>query len=255
MDQIKPILQIMFQYRFWIACGLVAPLILGSWFTTTASMVKDTDAGKTRIEASYGQGKAIEGKRPHPNDTSHVEMDKYVTRLTNEVRDAWQQQYKEQAGVLVWPAELGPDFIRKVDKYRPIESFPFQPGQVTGELRVDYREFYRNYIKNELPKLAVAIGAEWRASAQAAGASGMDGAMGAGMGGADSLGGMPGAAMPGGAGFGADGGLATGAVARPTGPPIKLIWDPADQTRLQNSSFDWSTLPEKVPRTLDILYA
>ena len=34
-----------------------------------------------------------------------------------------------------------------------------------------------------------------------------------------------------------------------------MVWDLQDQAPLQNRRFDWSSNPDKAPKTLDILYA
>ena len=92
MDQIKPILRALVTHRFWVACGVMAPLLLGGWFATTSKMSKETADGKSRIESSYSKGNAIKQKVPHPNDTSHAGMQKFVNNVTREVLDAWELQ-------------------------------------------------------------------------------------------------------------------------------------------------------------------
>ena len=113
-----------------------------------------------------------------------------------QVRLAWEFRYREQEDVLVWPEELLPDFIAAVESLKPIEAkldFPTPPEQ---ELKMEFRNRYRDYIRKELPKLAEIIGAEWRFGWRRA----------AGMPGAGSM-------MPGGSGMGG-GSMMPGAPAR-----------------------------------------
>ena len=119
-------------------------------------------------------------------------MDENIGKLKKSVFDAWQAQYEEQKQILVWPSgpgELRPDFIEKVDGLRPIEETMTFPTPPADELRLEYREEYRDYIKDELPKLAAIIGAQWGATSQ----GGDDGMYGAESGSAYG-GGMPGMA-------------------------------------------------------------
>ena len=78
------------------------------------------------------------------------------------MRLAWDGRFREQEDVLKWPQELLPDFIAAVEPLKPIEAkveFPTPPNQ---ELKMEFRNRYRDYIRKELPKLAEIIGSEWR---------------------------------------------------------------------------------------------
>ena len=67
-------------------------------------------------------------------------------------------QYEKQKRVLVWPTELEQDFRDIVDDLRPIEEKVKFPTEAGEELRTEFREEYRDYVKEELPKLAAIIG-------------------------------------------------------------------------------------------------
>ena len=133
-------------------------------------------------------------------------MKKLNLAEAEQVRLAWERRYREQEDVLVWPEAMLPDFISAVEPLKPIEAkldFPTPPQQ---ELKVELRNRYRDYIRQELPKLADIIGAEWRVGQQGGGASGMTGmGGGSGMPGMPGMGGMGGGSMMPGMGSGGTG--------------------------------------------------
>lgn len=240
MDQVKLVLGVLNAQKFWVTCGVLALLPVGIWFIAKAKLDQEFTARKSAIEASFKQAEAIGQIEEHPNDETHKGMDENVERVKRSVFLAWEAQYKRQESVLVWPTELAQSLRDEVEKYRPIELVEYNSGR--EPLRRDLREAYRDYIKLELPKLAQIIGSPWQASAKAGGGGGgPGGAMGT-MGSMGSMGSMSGG-----------GGDPSGAKSADTGRYI-IQWDSGDQSALQ-TRFDWSKKPDKVPNTLDVLYA
>jgi hypothetical protein len=241
VDKIKPILQAIVKYRFWIVCGVVTPLLAGGWYTTTAHLQDVTNEGKGRIDRSYTTADSVFQKPNHPNDFSLNGMDQSVAKLTDDVFNAWGHMYDKQTEILVWPENLTEEFIEQVEHLRPIETLP-HPTPPKLEIRPQYRELYRDYIQEELPKLAGIIGAKWSPASRGGGGGG-SGSMA-----------MGGFGYGGGGDEGSAGGNMGGGQAAQEVDYI-VDWESSDQSSLQNSRFDWSRLPEKTPRTLDILYA
>ena len=85
------------------------------------------------------------------------------------MRLAWERRFREQEDVLVWPQELLPDFIAAVEPLKPIEAKVEFPTPKSQELKMEFRNRYRDYIRKELPKLAEIIGAEWGGGQQSSG--------------------------------------------------------------------------------------
>lgn len=262
MDQVKKILGVVLKYRFWLISLVIILLPLGGWFTTTSKLRTEFDTRKGAIKSKFDAVNQIASAANHPNQFSEAGMDEFVKLLSDDVTSAWRQKYQRQEEILVWPKELGDDFIAKVDAFKPIESLAF-PTPALQELPKTDRERYRDYIKEELPKLAAIIGAQWRPPAHG---GGMGGSM-SGYGSEGSMGGMGmegyGGAMSTGMGSGMGSGMAMGGPAMPgmvAGAAAEkekeiVVWDPADQARLQNLRFDWTNTKDKAPRTLDILYS
>jgi hypothetical protein len=254
VDQVKQVMQVLFNYRFWLICGVITIIPIGGWWSSTSQLQSDFKDRKSEIDGKFTTGGGIRGEANHPNTYTADGMDQYIGQLKSDVLDAWRRQYQKQDDLLKWPSELRPDFIRAVDQYRPIESFAdfVYPPPPEAEISVRFRERYRDYIKQELPKLADIIGAVWRAQAGAAGMSG--GEMGDyDYGGASGMG-MSGMGMPGMGGMGMP---SSGGPSTPQDPTKREIvaWSANDQSLLQNGRFDWSSYPDKAPKTLDVLYA
>ncbi len=133
------------------------------------------------------------------------------------MRLAWERRFREQEDVLVWPQELLPDFIAAVEPLKPIEAKVEFPTPQAQELKMEFRNRYRDYIRKELPKLAEIIGAEWGGGLQSPGG-------GMGMPGMAGGGGYPG--MSSGMGPSGGGGFPAWLPAEEPGIPV---WAPAEE--------------------------
>lgn len=244
MDQLKTALQAVAKYSFWLICGVVVALSVAGWFLARSSLGKQLDANLGGITGKYQTVSTIQGKQNHPNDKTREGMQKLVAGLQQSVVNAWEAQYAHQSSILLWPAELGDDFVAAVRPLTPIEVKVPPPAPQTPELlKVDFRQRYANYVENLLPHLAEVIGAKWVAKA---GTSGMPG-----------MGMAPEMGMPE-MGVGPMGPMPPGGAAKPGVPPEKppvVLWSPTDQSQLLMNHFDWSGQPGQAPTTLQLLYA
>jgi len=274
VDQVKKALSVLNKYKFWITCAILALLPLGMWFTSTAGIDKSFAERKSKIESAMTTAKNIAAVENHPNPYSHEGLSKSIEQTTQSVLAAWMAQYQKQENILVWPKELREDLRLALNKYRPIESNIEYPTPPEQELRNEFREDYRDYIKDELPKLAEIIGAKWMMTATAPGAdSGMMGGYGGGYGsygGTEAESGYGPAGMAGAYGAAGMSGMSgmsgmpgmSGMYGSGSGPGMLasqeedfvVNWDSGDQGRLR-ARFDWSNNPEKRPNTIDMLYA
>ena len=178
MDQLKKLFAVLKKHHFWILCMLILLLYVGTWFVSTSSMTKTADASAATIGTAFSTADRIMKIPNHPNPAS-AEMMKSLNRAEAEqVRLAWDLRFREQEDVLVWPQELLPDFIAAVEPLKPIEAKIDFPTPPTQELKMEFRNRYRDYIRKELPKLAEIIGAEWRVGGSSLRGSGMAGGMG-----------------------------------------------------------------------------
>ena len=59
MDQLKDILAILKKYHFWILCGLIALLYLGTWFKATSDVKQETSQRVSKINSDYSTAQNI----------------------------------------------------------------------------------------------------------------------------------------------------------------------------------------------------
>ena len=276
MDQIKPILAALKKYYFWICAGILVLVGIGGWYMATASVDEQTDTRVSEIDSSKQSAQTIARTQNHPNEEYDKAMSEWLTRYRQDIESAWKKKWEAQQKVLKWPAALnvnGKNFADQVNAIlqgNPIEALPSEEDMESTtkakELPNSSRELYRDYIKEELPKLADIIDSNWTPTGGGSG-GGMSGGggygIGGGMGGMDGgtgfgdqgfgIGGAGGAGE-GGYGGGYGGGPGAGANEGPQKIPL-VIWNPTNQGAIQAKSFDWAGRQSNTPTTKEILYA
>jgi len=235
MDKMKPMIQAFKRYQFWVLSGVIVLLVFGSWFVAKGQMAEQYDKNLKKIKGWQTSMDTLARAEEHPNTKYHEMMDERIDQIRGVVAKAWKiKGDKQEQGQLVWPAALKrdqPEFIALAETLRPIEEKVAYPPE--KELfKPAWREAYRNYINEELPKLAELVGAEWTAA------------------GGDSAGGIGGTF-----GFGTQPKAPTADDSKdPTqGPPV--AWDAGNQDFISQNHFDWSNNIDGRPTTLEVLYA
>lgn len=239
MDKVKDIGGQLKRFHFWILCGVVAVVGLGAWHMSKGALHEEFTTNKGQIDTGYTSANTLTGTPNPPNPTVHQEMKFRIKALQTNVAAVWQAQYEHQKNtILTWPQELTPRFLRMVERLRPIETTVPGPTEQAREiLPQDLRAEYANYIKEELPKLASIIHAEWTAKQAASsgfGGSGYD------MGGSAAEYSMPDEGMN----------YGYGGSTRREANPYVVDWSQANQSQILGK-FTWPG----APTTLQIVYA
>ncbi len=246
MDQLKPIIAGIKKYHFWILSVIILLTGLVGWYMSTADLDAQYTARKTEIKDRENSARTIANTQNHPNAQFEENMQVWLTTYRRDIDQAWQKKWEAQQRELTWPAELNvgnTNFANEVNSIllgRPIEALTDEDKQLPTRLR----ELYRDYIKEELPKLADMIGAKW-APTSTGGAYG-------GAGGYDS-----GESYydPGPSGYGGGSGYGQAGGQLPMEKPPLVVWNPSNQGALQQKSFDWSQRANNTPTTQEVLYA
>lgn len=152
-DQLKPVIK----HSFWIACCAIVITTLATWYVNTSRFNKETGDRVAAIKTKFDQGATLMNKRDHPNTDSHKAMDVLIDEARARVFEAWKFQFDHQRQILLWPNDLGDDFIKQATPLFPPESIPVDQQALT----LTQRNHYQYYIKTELPKLAALINAPW----------------------------------------------------------------------------------------------
>jgi hypothetical protein len=251
MDQIKTALAQLKRFHFWILCGVIAAMGLGSWYMTQASLHTEFEANKTEIDGTYTIVQQLNSQQFPPNPNVHQGMGLRIGDLQQSVMAVWKSQYDHQKkSTLMWPQELTREFRRAVEPLRPIEEkFAEYPTPDEKEIKKELRQEYANYIYNELPKLAEVIGAKWEAVAPVGGGGFGEGpSYGGDM--SSSYGPSYGASSPmSGPSYGAGG---VGGAKLPEETSV-VDWNASNQGQLM-AKFNWAQ-QGGAPTTLQVLYA
>ncbi len=146
---------------FWVLIAVLAVASLSGWLVSMWRLAKDTQQRLQAIKSTEDSIRTVANVPNHPNRHTERHMQEVITRLSEDVYEAWQQQYDRQRALLTWPPILGQEFISIVSRLQPIEAkVKFGPDQ-KEELDVTLRQRYRDFIDRELPKLADIIVAHW----------------------------------------------------------------------------------------------
>lgn len=228
MDKLRPAIAFLKKYYFWVFAFVVLLVGVGGWYMSTSTLDKEYQARSQEIDTRLNSARQIASTANHPNTQYEEEMQTWLTQYRDDIDQAWQKKWEAQKGVLTWPPELnvgGSDFADIVNGIllgRPIEALTEE-----DKMSISKRELYRDYIKEELPKLAEIIKARWAPSGNGADGGGQFGIE----------------AFDGGGGF--EGGGAMPGMGGPRNlntvekPPL-VMWNPSNQANIQSKSFDWS---------------
>ena len=243
MEQLKAQFAVVGKYGFWIASVVVLLASLGIWYWSTSSLQQENASQTSKITSKIESVRLVQGELSSlPNDLSHAEMDKLISKRQDEVLKSWQKLYDRQKDILVWPKNTFNDrflneFIDKEDGTvkLPFEHFVKFPTEEKDELATTLRKQYADYISNTLPKLAAVAGTEWTADFEKTGGLGM----GMEMGGAE-----------GPAGAGPNRGAKVDVTGATTEPLVK--WSSTSQSAVLGDLFPWRG---NEPKTLEIYYS
>jgi len=242
MDQIKELLPKIKQHSFWVMAAGILIVSIGSWWYSTGNLRADQEKQVTDIKSKFSGVNTIRQTNPqHPNKSTADGMDALTMQYAREIGRGWEQQYKQQEGVLLWPKLVrdDPEFAAAVEKCRPIESVPINAlGQVASfdrDLKSLFRDNYRNFIRHYLPNLATTIDAKWQAITAVESAD-----------------------PTGSVGPGDGGGFGAGQVG-PDGRPLvfdtsMVLWDPVNQQELLTTHFPFIGRQSETT-TMEVLYA
>ncbi|MDA8967966.1 hypothetical protein N9F76_01595, partial [bacterium] len=242
MDQLKTQLAVIGKHGFWISSVLVLLVSLGCWYWSTTTLQKENESQTSMINSNITSVKSVQDDlHKIPNDLSHQEMEKLISKRRGEVLKSWEKLYDRQKDILVWPTNTFNDrflneFIKKDGTVKlPFEHYVKFPTEDKDELATTLRRQYANYISNTLPKLAAVAGTEWTADFDQKSGLGM----GMEMGGAEGR-----------TGIGPNSGIEVDVTGASTEPLVK--WSSTSQSAVLGDLFPWR--PE-TPKTLEIYYS
>ncbi len=139
--QLRQVLGIIVKYHFWILCGLVVLIGVGTWLFATSSLARATEERRTQLLQAREQVSKVRSVANHPNKRVVEAIQREHRRLIDIVYRAWEELYRDQRERNKWPQQLGQEFLNVVNSLGPDEEIP-----------VRYREIYQYFIKNHFPE-------------------------------------------------------------------------------------------------------
>lgn len=244
-ENVQPVVAAIGKYHFWILAVLVPLLIVPMLVLANSDISKQIDDAQSTIKTKLSAVQSVKSTSPHPNKEWVDEIEQQTLGIRQATWQSWDQAYQDQLQIRVWPDQLGPQFLRYVDRIGPDDQLP-----------LTLRELYQNSVPSIVRSLPARMGAD-DLMESAAGMGMMGGSEGmSGMG----SGGMSTSRMSGGSmssrrgsrgsgRFGSGGGE-EGGFMDDMGPRPMVDWSGADQARIYQS-FVW----EKTPSTTQIVLA
>ncbi|MCA9234727.1 MAG: hypothetical protein KDA44_04625 [Planctomycetales bacterium] len=171
MDQVRTILRVMWQQRFWLLTSIGVLTASLCWMLAAKSVDDEYAKKKTEISGKVSAMRSLAGVPVHGNPrVNEVELAR-----TKDIRDSvqvlWEELYKRQGEqVLKWPAVLGDEFVKNVDGHK-------FGSRIDRELR----DLYWNYIKDRFDGLLEIVEAKKLVDPSATGEGVIGGEMLAGM--------------------------------------------------------------------------
>ena len=142
MDKVKVALAWLKKYHFWVMTLGVLLVGFVGWFMAKKTLWDQYLANKSQIEQRFEAMKKISSDPESKNEDWIKGVETETAALKDKVALAWKKVYIEQRDhVLKWPETL-------------VYRATFEQAGLTGEIAHPALEEYRNYIREEFPRLA-----------------------------------------------------------------------------------------------------
>ncbi|MBX3421631.1 MAG: hypothetical protein KF752_08755 [Pirellulaceae bacterium] len=161
MDQLKQAMAQAIRHQFWIIVGLAVLLGTVAWYMAGTNLNALYSEQERVIKGKFSDMEGVNSAaNTHPNEASQIEMQRLIVSMSDDVQQAWEEQYQRQSEYLQWPDIGLPGLITKLQKYYPVElklTFPAEPRDITQGEQIGFA----SYFDEQMPKLAKIIGVEW----------------------------------------------------------------------------------------------
>lgn len=168
MDELK-------KNGFWIVCGLLTLMMVGSWWWASSSARALQLANESAIEtaaknAMEVKNKTFDGSPPdvkvHPTPASELGMKKQISETTRKMLEAWELRRTAQTPILKWPVEVlaSAEFAQKFSKFDPPHKFKLKgpDGQESIPTFENLMQIYKSLIPKRMNEIAKIIDIDWK---------------------------------------------------------------------------------------------
>jgi len=158
LEQLRPALGWLKTHHFWVLTGMTSLIAMISWYITSGNLRAEFRSLRSEIDGTFRTAQQPIMDHPnHPNQSFDQEMQKIIGGRREQIESAWQAKYdKIRNEVFVWPDNLSEKF-REFTNFEQIKDSASE-DPVAIAVRQD---FVHLYLKEELPKLADFVKAQW----------------------------------------------------------------------------------------------
>jgi hypothetical protein len=150
MDQLRVIMRVIWQQRFWVLIVLAPLIAVVCWSMASGKLQAAFSANKSTIDGHFTSMSSITNEPVHGNDDVNAKEREEAVKISKSVRSLWKRLYDSQREqVLSWPAVLGEDFIEEIDKKKFLDR-----------ISPSARRRYLDYINNRFDALVEIVDAK-----------------------------------------------------------------------------------------------
>ncbi|MBX3432783.1 MAG: hypothetical protein KF847_05650 [Pirellulales bacterium] len=143
MDQLRQILRVMWQQRFWLLTSFGTIVAAICWMLASKGIDAEFAKKKSEIDGKVSAMNSLQSAQVHGNPEVNAAELAQTKIIRNDVRKVWAMLYERQREeVLQWPDVLGKEFVNYIESKKFGEA-----------LRREHRETYLNYIKDRFDGL------------------------------------------------------------------------------------------------------
>jgi hypothetical protein len=122
MEKIKPYLEMLKKYHFWLLTGICVVVMLYCWNSATQEIEKQFSANKMKVEGEFSKIQKLNGLEEFPNPKWEEGLVQKGQEVARKIQAAAERIAKRQQPALTWPKETFSDaFIAVASKQSPLE--------------------------------------------------------------------------------------------------------------------------------------
>jgi hypothetical protein len=148
-DNIRPYIDVVVRYHFWMLVPLVPLIVLPLLFLTNGWLGTQMDSARSQIESRISAVRSVAGVHPHPNAAWSNDVNAGTDAVKRQTFEEWQRFWESQQPMRVWPASLGADFVQRAEAAR-----------LDSKLSRKLLERYQNGVRAIVRELPARMGAD-----------------------------------------------------------------------------------------------
>ncbi len=114
-ESIRPYVEPIAKYHFWILAALVPLLLIPAVFAASGALDKTIGSKRSEIDGHLASLRQISGEAEHPNEKWVAKVEERTTAVRQDLLAEWKAFWEGQSPLRIWPDDpLGEDFVDAV---------------------------------------------------------------------------------------------------------------------------------------------